>query len=103
MKELNHFMNKSAEFELLKNLKEEAQKRFKVELKGVFGSYARGEARPESDVDILVAFQDGATLLDLAGLGDFLEEKLQRKVDIVSQRAIRPEIQDAIYRDLISL
>lgn len=45
MKELNNFMNKSAEFELLKKLKEEAQKRFKVELKGVFGSYARGEAR----------------------------------------------------------
>jgi 1-acyl-sn-glycerol-3-phosphate acyltransferase len=41
MKELNHFMNKSAEFELLKNLKEEAQKRFMVELKGLFMRWIR--------------------------------------------------------------
>jgi hypothetical protein len=49
---------------------------------------------------VLVEFLEGATLFDLAGLGDFLEEKLCCKVDIVSQRAIRKEIEPYIYGDL---
>ena len=88
---------------ILSNLKGECRQQYKAEIKGIFGSYARGEATENSDVDILVEFSKGATLLDLAGLGNFLEEKLERKVDVVSQRAIRKEIRHSIYKDMVFL
>jgi predicted nucleotidyltransferase len=89
--------------EILKSLKDEARQSYKAELKGVFGSYARGEENEDSDVDVLVDFLDNATLFELVGLGDFLEEKLNCKIDIVSQRAVREEIRPYIYRDLVYL
>lgn len=85
----------------LGSLKDEVRLRYRADLRGIFGSWARGEAQADSDVDVLVEFQKGATLLDLAGLGDFLEERLRRKVDVVSQRAIRDEIRSRVYRDLL--
>ena len=88
---------------ILESLKDKINKRYKAELKGIFGSYTRGEAKGDSDIDILVEFQKGATLLDLAGLGNFIEEKLQRKVDVVSQRAVREEPRPYIYNDMIYL
>ena len=96
-------MTQSRILEILESLKGEVLKRYKAELKGVFGSHTRGEARDDSDIDILVEFGKGATLLDLAGLGNFLEEKLQRKVDVVSQRAIREELRPYIDRDMVYL
>jgi len=50
-----------------------------------------------------VDFSEGATLFDLTGLGNFLEQKLQCRVDIVSQRALRDEIKDDVYRDLVTI
>lgn len=54
----------------------------------VFGSIARGEDTPDSDVDLLVSFQPGASLLDQAGLIADLEDLLGRHVDVVSDRAL---------------
>ena len=65
--------------ETLSSLKAEARERFKAEIKGIFGSYARGEQREGSDLDVLVEFSEGANLLHLTGLADFLEEKLHLK------------------------
>jgi len=87
----------------IKSLKDEARRRYKAELKGIFGSYARGEATADSDIDILVEFLAGATLLDLTGLGNYLEDKLKCKVDIVSQRALRKELQPYVYKDMVYL
>ena len=89
--------------ETLQSLKHEVHKRYKAELKGIFGSYTRGEAREDSDIDILVEFRKGATLLDLTGLGNFLEGKLRRKIDVVSQRAVREELRSNIYSDMVYL
>jgi predicted nucleotidyltransferase len=50
----------------------------------VFGSVARGEATPESDVDILVSFRDGASLYELSGLWQDLEELLGCQVDLAT-------------------
>ena len=63
---------------------------FKAEIVGIFGSCVRGEQKQGSDVDLLVRFGDGATLFDLVELSEFLEHKLGMKVDIVSERAVRP-------------
>lgn len=96
-------MTQNQIIEILEGLKNEVRQRYKADLKGIFGSYARGEDREDSDIDILVEFLKGATLLDLAGLGNLLEEKLQCKVDVVSQRAIREELTSYIYKDIVCL
>ena len=98
-------MNKNLEkiINTLKSLEEEIRKNYKAEIIGVFGSYVRGEQKERSDVDILVRFLEGATLFDLVGLGDFLEEKLRAKVDIVSERALRQEIKEQILEEVVAL
>ncbi len=83
--------------------KAEIQQRYKADVIGLFGSYARGEQTTASDVDVLVKFSPGASLFDLVRLGNYLENKLQKKVDIVSERALRRELQLYVYKDLIRL
>jgi predicted nucleotidyltransferase len=86
---------------VLKRSAGQIQQTYKATILGVFGSYVRGEQTHESDLDLLVRFHDGATLLDLVGLGDFLEEQLGVKVDLVSERAVRPELKDRILQDVV--
>lgn len=83
----------------LAKLRTEVKQRFKAELKGIFGSYVRGEEKDDSDIDILVEFEDNANLIDFIGLSLFLEEKLNRRVDVVPESAIRKEIKSAILRE----
>lgn len=75
--------------------------RYQVRELSVFGSAARGEMRPDSDVDLLVEFQPGARidLVDHAGLMLDLEKLLGRRVDLVSKRALKPLIRDSILQD----
>lgn len=87
----------------LRELQGAARQLYQAEIVGVFGSYARGEAHRQSDVDVLVRFQEGASLLDLAGLSDFLREQLGIKVDVVSERALRPELRERILGELVRL
>ena len=54
----------------------------------VFGSVARGDAGPDSDIDLLVDMEPGRSLLDLGGLWSDLNELLGRKVDIVTENSI---------------
>ena len=56
--------------------KGEIRGRYKAEIKGIFGSYARGDFHAGSDLDLLVDFDEGADLFDLVGLQRFLDEKL---------------------------
>ncbi len=86
---------------VLRENKERISREFKAEVIGIFGSYVRGEQKEESDVDILVRFKEGATIFDLAGLMNFLEEKLGTKVDIVSERAIRHELKEEILKEVV--
>lgn len=76
-------------------------RQYKADIQGIFGSYSRGEQTAESDVDILVRFDNNATLLALSGLSNYLQEKLGIKADIVSERALRKEIKPQIENDLI--
>ncbi|MBI5027034.1 MAG: nucleotidyltransferase family protein [Nitrospirae bacterium] len=88
---------------ILSSLKAEARKRFKAEIKGIFGSYVRGEQKEGSDLDVLVEFEEGANLLDLVGLAIFLEEKLKLKVDVVPESALRKEIKDIVLRGKVAV
>jgi predicted nucleotidyltransferase len=85
---------------ILKENREEIAREFKAEIVGIFGSYVRSEQKKGSDIDILVRFMEGATLFDFVGLGDFLEQKLDMKVDIVSERMVRPELKERILKEV---
>jgi len=70
---------------------------------GVFGSTARGEARPESDIDFLVEFEKGRSLLDLSGLRLDLEEVLGCEVDVATPGSLHPRMRDQILGELVSI
>jgi len=65
----------------------------------VFGSMARGDATDSSDVDLLVRPLPGASLLDLGGLSMDLQDLLGRHVDVVSERALIPELRERILSE----
>ncbi|MEA1928949.1 MAG: nucleotidyltransferase family protein [Candidatus Auribacterota bacterium] len=87
--------------EILTKAKVELSERYKMKYLGVFGSVSRGEQEDNSDIDIMVDFEEGADLFDLTGLTLFLEEKLKQKVDVVPRRALREEIKESVLKDLI--
>ena len=68
----------------------------------VFGSVARGEAGPESDVDFLVDFEPEASLLDQVGLINDLRELLGVGVDVISSGGLRPR-HDSIRSEAVEL
>lgn len=65
----------------------------------IFGSFARGEQRKRSDVDLLVDLPEKMSLLDLSGLKIELEEALKRKVDVVPADSIKPLLRGYILAD----
>lgn len=65
----------------------------------IFGSFARGEQRKASDVDLLVDLPDTMSLLDLSGLKIDLEDALKRKVDVVPARSIKPALRETIFAE----
>ena len=69
----------------------------------VFGSVARGEERPESDIDFLVAFEKGRSLLNHAGFIVALEDLLGCKVDVVSEPGLRERIRGKVLQEAIAL
>jgi hypothetical protein len=69
----------------------------------VFGSVARGDARPDSDVDFLVDLEPGRTLFDLGGLLMELRGILGREVDVVTERGLRPRLKDQVLREAVAL
>jgi predicted nucleotidyltransferase len=80
-------------------------RRYQVREMSVFGSVARGEARPESDVDILVEFVPRHTvdLFDFGHLESELSELFGRRVDLVSKQGMNPRIAPHILRDARSI
>ena len=67
---------------------------------GIFGSMARGKDSESSDIDILYQLKDAIGLFNLVRMKDNLEEKLNKKVDLVSEKHIHPRLKPYIMNDL---
>jgi uncharacterized protein len=69
----------------------------------VFGSVARGEDRPDSDVDILVDAPAGVSLLDLIGCQQAMEDILRVRVDLIPADGLKPGIREDALKDAVPL
>ncbi len=87
----------------LEALKPILKEQFQVETVGFFGSYARGEQKKKSDVDVLVEFSQPNTidLFDFIELEEFLGKKLSINVDLVTKSALKPMIKEQILKETI--
>jgi uncharacterized protein len=92
-------MDRRRTVELLTGSMPELRDRFGVTRLALFGSMVRGTARSDSDVDVLVAFDGPATSARYFGVQFYLEDLLGRPVDLVTERALRPELRPAIERE----
>ncbi|WP_425973794.1 nucleotidyltransferase family protein [Tepidimonas sp. HKU78] len=88
---------------LLAQAKPELQRRFGVTRLTLFGSTARDSARTDSDVDVLVSFDGPATAQRFFGVHFFLEDLLGCAVDLVTDKALRPELKPFIEDEAIDV
>jgi predicted nucleotidyltransferase len=94
-------MQKNEVLDFLEAHKHEIIRQFKVRHLALFGSTARGEAREDSDIDVLVEFEDGETYRNYFDLQFYLEDQLHRRVDLVCADAVRPQIRPHIEEDAL--
>lgn len=94
------FMNRDEILRLLQRKRAEINQ-FDVLSLALFGSVARDEATPDSDLDVLVAFRNEATFDTYMNLKFYLEELVGRSVDLVTEQAVRPQLKPSIQRDAI--
>lgn len=69
----------------------------------IFGSLARGEASEDSDIDFLVDMEPGRSLFDLGGLLMDLQKLLAQKVDVVTEKGLRPRIRERVLKEALPL
>ena len=87
----------------LKSKSSEIRRRFSVKKLSIFGSVARGEGTAQSDLDVLVAFEQKATFDLFMDLKFYLEELLGINVDLVTDKALRPQVRQAIEGEIIDV
>ena len=76
-------------------------RRYGVTEMHVFGSTARGEDTPESDIDFLVEMEPGRSLFDLGGMQSELETALGRPVDVVTEKGLKARIRTRVLQEAI--
>ncbi|MFH1097219.1 MAG: nucleotidyltransferase family protein [Candidatus Desantisbacteria bacterium] len=81
-------------FEFLTNM-------YRIRSMGIFGSYVREEQKKESDIDILVEFNEPISLLKLVNIENFLTDFIGIKVDLISKEDIRPELKETILSEVV--
>lgn len=81
--------------------KDVLRKKYKVKNIGIFGSFARGEQREKSDIDVLVEFTELPDIFLLIDLEDYLKKLTKRKVDIVRKGAVREELKNIIAKEVM--
>jgi len=69
----------------------------------VFGSYARNEAKEDSDLDLLLSFRERKSLFDLVALQSALEKKLSMRIDIVTEQSLHPKLRPYVDREKVQI
>lgn len=96
-------MKANQSLEEIKNKAVPILKQMGVTRSSLFGSYARGESKEDSDVDILVDLPRGKSLFDLVELQMKLEEALGKKIDVVTYRSLHPLLGDRILAEQVRI
>jgi predicted nucleotidyltransferase len=96
-------MNRDEVIQRLRQRQEEFRRRYHVRRLAVFGSYAHDVQRPDSDLDLLVEFEETPGLFDFVRLKDALTQLLGVKVDLVMEDALRPRLRQQVLRDAIAI
>jgi len=96
MKTLNEVL------EILREHKEELRNKHKIKTIKIFGSYARGEQKETSDIDLMVDFEEYPTLIEFIGIQEELQNLLGVKVDLLTEEGISPFIRPFI-REVIEV
>ncbi len=81
----------------------EISRKYNVSYLGIFGSYVRGEQKPESDLDILVEFEETPGFFEYIQLEDYLSEILGVKVDLVMKSALKPALGKHILEEVVAV
>jgi len=87
--------------EIIKKHKKELKREYGVKKIGVFGSFVRGEAKEESDIDILVEFEKPIGFFKFLELEEYLSDLIGEKVDLVSKKALKPHIGRYILEEVV--
>ena len=87
--------------QILSEKAREIRNRFHLKEFALFGSFARHEESPTSDVDILVTFEGAADFDRFMDLKFYLQELLDRNVDLITRQALRPELRSRIEQELV--
>ena len=77
--------------------------RYGVEVVGLFGSYAREDPKPESDIDLLAEILRPVSLSELIGAEIYLSEILGGKVDLIPKRDVREELKEVILNEAVAI
>lgn len=96
-------MNRQETLQVLTRVKPELARRYGVVRLALFGSMARNEARPDSDVDVVVSFDGPATSERYFGVQFYLEDALGRTVDLVTEKALRRELRPFIEQEAVNV
>ena len=96
-------MNRARVLALLTEHKPVLAERFGVQRLALFGSFARETAREDSDVDVLVAFDQVPTPDQFFGTQFYLEDLLGRDVDLVTETALRPRLRPYVEREALAI
>lgn len=86
---------------ILEEQKPALKNKFKVKEIGVFGSFVRNQVTKNSDLDVLVEFEDGITLLSFIEMENYLTDLLGIKVDLVMKNALKPRIGEHILKEVV--
>jgi len=86
---------------ILEKQKPTLKRKFRVKEIGVFGSFVRNQGTKKSDIDILVEFEDGITLLSFIEMENYLTDLLGIKVDLVMKSALKPRIGKHILEEVV--
>jgi len=93
-------MSEKIDLNLLSRLLSASIRQDHIEFIAVFGSYAKGNAKKDSDLDLLVRFSDQKSLLDLVRIEREMSEKIGKKIDLVTEKSVSPYMKESIESSL---